>query len=443
MHPVESPVAPRFSPALAGLALACGALACLLWLAAASPAAAQNLVGTPIPVSGGLITNGLAVDATTNRVYVSVEDSCNASNNCGGIAIIDGNTNTASATHIHPPSGTPTTGCCVNYFGDLAVDPSIHRLFVNGAYRVNAIDTTTNLPAGSSPVFTCGLNCPISQLALNTANHRIFAPVTHCPCMQIVDGTTLNLIGGSTALLTSPPPSQNINGSGTASDSRNQHFYIGAGDQPNNDRVVVLNGNGTQTSGPPSTGGNGCSSIRYLAVNPNTQRVYAMANSSSGGACIGMLDGPSNTPVGSLLTLAADLGGGGPLVVDTETNRIYALVGGRTIAVIDGATNTLISSTASTSGTGANAIAINVGLRRLYVSNRDQGTVAVFAIGAGAGRGDINIDGIVDIRDYGIWRTFFGQTNSGNPADLDGNNIVDIRDYGVWRTFFGHTAPDD
>ena len=208
--------------------------------------------------------------------------------------------------------------------------------------------------------------------------------------MQIVDGTTLNLIGGSNALLTSPPQPQNINGSGTASDSGNQHFYIGAGDQPNNDRVVVLDGNGTQTSGPPSTGTNGCSSVAYLAVNPNTQRVYAMANSSSGGACIGMLDGPTNTPVGGLLILDASLGGGGPLVVDTETNRIFALVGGRTIAVIDGATNTLISSATSTAGTNALAIAINVGLRRLYVSNRDQGTVAVFDIGAGAGSGTIS-----------------------------------------------------
>jgi autotransporter-associated beta strand protein len=32
--------------------------------------------------------------------------------------------------------------------------------------------------------------------------------------------------------------------------------------------------------------------------------------------------------------------------------------------------------------------------------------------------GDINCDGIVDIRDYGIWRQNFGQTNCGNPADL-------------------------
>jgi hypothetical protein len=54
--------------------------------------------------------------------------------------------------------------------------------------------------------------------------------------------------------------------------------------------------------------------------------------------------------------------------------------------------------------------------------------------------GDINCDGIVDVRDYGIWRQNFGQTNCGNPADLDGNCIVDIRDYGIWRAEFGRTG---
>ena len=69
-------------------------------------------------------------------------------------------------------------------------------------------------------------------------------------------------------------------------------------------------------------------------------------------------------------------------------------------------------------------------------------------VSRGAGRlgqspavvGDINNDGIVDIRDYGVWRQNFGQTNCGNPADLDGNCIVDVRDYGIWRQNFGHTA---
>jgi hypothetical protein len=54
--------------------------------------------------------------------------------------------------------------------------------------------------------------------------------------------------------------------------------------------------------------------------------------------------------------------------------------------------------------------------------------------------GDINLDGIVDVRDYGIWRQNFGQTNCGNPADLDGNCTVDIRDYGIWRQHFGQVS---
>jgi CSLREA domain-containing protein len=55
--------------------------------------------------------------------------------------------------------------------------------------------------------------------------------------------------------------------------------------------------------------------------------------------------------------------------------------------------------------------------------------------------GDINGDGIVDIRDYGLWRQSFGQTNCGNPSDLNSDCIVDIRDYGIWRQHFGETAP--
>src|SRR5260370_41743183 len=55
--------------------------------------------------------------------------------------------------------------------------------------------------------------------------------------------------------------------------------------------------------------------------------------------------------------------------------------------------------------------------------------------------GDINNDGIVDVRDYGIWRQNFGQTDCGNVAALNGDCIVDIRDYGVWRQNFGQTGP--
>src|SRR5438874_13241269 len=38
--------------------------------------------------------------------------------------------------------------------------------------------------------------------------------------------------------------------------------------------------------------------------------------------------------------------------------------------------------------------------------------------------GDVNGDGIVDIRDYGLWRQAFGATECGNPAELNGDCIV-------------------
>jgi uncharacterized repeat protein (TIGR01451 family) len=57
--------------------------------------------------------------------------------------------------------------------------------------------------------------------------------------------------------------------------------------------------------------------------------------------------------------------------------------------------------------------------------------------------GDFNGDGFVDIRDYGVWRQNFGQTNCGNPADADANCLVDIRDYGIWRQHFGEGTPPD
>jgi autotransporter-associated beta strand protein len=57
--------------------------------------------------------------------------------------------------------------------------------------------------------------------------------------------------------------------------------------------------------------------------------------------------------------------------------------------------------------------------------------------------GDINCDGIVDIRDYGLWRQAFGQPGAGNRADLNQDGIVDIRDYGLWRQHFGESTPPD
>ena len=54
--------------------------------------------------------------------------------------------------------------------------------------------------------------------------------------------------------------------------------------------------------------------------------------------------------------------------------------------------------------------------------------------------GDVNGDGIVDVRDYGVWRQHFGATGCSDPADVNADCTVDIRDYGIWRQNFGWAA---
>jgi len=54
---------------------------------------------------------------------------------------------------------------------------------------------------------------------------------------------------------------------------------------------------------------------------------------------------------------------------------------------------------------------------------------------------DINVDNIVDVRDYALWRQAFGQMNCGNGADLTLDCLVDVRDYALWRQWFGNTGP--
>ncbi len=51
--------------------------------------------------------------------------------------------------------------------------------------------------------------------------------------------------------------------------------------------------------------------------------------------------------------------------------------------------------------------------------------------------GDINCDGKIDIFDYNILVTNFGQSGSGIPGDLNNNGKVDIFDYNIIVTNFG------
>jgi hypothetical protein len=60
--------------------------------------------------------------------------------------------------------------------------------------------------------------------------------------------------------------------------------------------------------------------------------------------------------------------------------------------------------------------------------------------------GDYNNDGVVDARDYAVYRKYVGQTGGALPADGSGragvpDGVVDQWDYNLWVANFGSTAP--
>ncbi|WP_425397235.1 PEP-CTERM sorting domain-containing protein [Aeoliella sp.] len=56
--------------------------------------------------------------------------------------------------------------------------------------------------------------------------------------------------------------------------------------------------------------------------------------------------------------------------------------------------------------------------------------------------GDFNLDGIVNLADYTLWRNSVGAMGPALAADANGDSVVDTADYDLWRTYFGNTTAD-
>jgi hypothetical protein len=74
------------------------------------------------------------------------------------------------------------------------------------------------------------------------------------------------------------------------------------------------------------------------------------------------------------------------------------------------------------------------------VSNIWIGSAAILIPPTSTSQGDFNNDGVVDGRDYVVWRNTVGQSGSALAADGNGNYQVDAGDYNVWRRHFGQVV---
>jgi hypothetical protein len=55
--------------------------------------------------------------------------------------------------------------------------------------------------------------------------------------------------------------------------------------------------------------------------------------------------------------------------------------------------------------------------------------------------GDFNADGIVDARDYTVWRNNLGNPDGVLNGNGDNSGVVDVADYTLWKNNFGQTSP--
>jgi hypothetical protein len=75
-------------------------------------------------------------------------------------------------------------------------------------------------------------------------------------------------------------------------------------------------------------------------------------------------------------------------------------------------------------------------------SDDDETTVTTLVRSNLEFRGDYNGDGVVDARDYTVWRNTMGQVVPPlTGADGNGDGTVNVLDYTVWKNNYGQTAP--
>jgi len=59
--------------------------------------------------------------------------------------------------------------------------------------------------------------------------------------------------------------------------------------------------------------------------------------------------------------------------------------------------------------------------------------------------GDADLNGLIDLTDFYVWRENFGKTPDQCPPsvypDFDNNGLVELPDFFIWRENFGATVP--
>lgn len=294
---------------------------CLLaaGLLGALPAHAQSVIGT---IAAGAEPRALAVDMAANRVYVANEGS-------GTVTVVEGD---SGATREVAVGRRPQ---------HIAVNPATGRVYVSNASdsSLSVIDRAT-LGASTLPIGGTG------PIVIDETINRIYVVRTgKADEVTYVDGNANAWYTIATDSFS--PVALDVN-------RHTRRLYVAhyaTGDL----RAVDTT---SPSDHPPTVSIGVWSKPVAVAVNPATNRIYALTEDSRGPIVV--IDGDSNAP--TFLAPAGHAVGPRALAVNAHTNRIYAGFADEVI-VVDGATNAMTF--IPTAGPVV-AIAVNATANRIY-----------------------------------------------------------------------------
>jgi len=248
---------------------------------------ATGSVITTVTLAG--FVDGLAVDATTDKVYVAASD-VTAGNSASGVYVIDGATNTVTATVAEP------IGVAV---GGIAVDSATNTVYVAnpGARQVTVIDGAKNT---ITTTVDTGVGTLPNSVAVDESSDVVWVTDTN-GSVTAINGVT-NTISNVVSLAGGEPLSVAVN---EATDT----VYVA--DFRNADVAVIDGKTGTLTTVVPvGTFPHG------VAVDQSSGVVYATTNVGPLGTTL-VIDGSSDNVTNTIGR------GGLSVAVDQSTSTVY------------------------------------------------------------------------------------------------------------------------
>ncbi|HVA22795.1 MAG TPA: YncE family protein [Chloroflexota bacterium] len=318
-------------------AVAGGALAAALLAQSTAALAAPLSPAVIATVTVDLHPRGVAVNPNTNHVYTA--------NDHNTVTVVDGATNQVTGNILL--GGQP---------GGIGVLNALNRVFV-ASISSTGFGSLAVIDGGNNSVMTyipIGFETSPAGVAVNQNTGRVYVAVPGNNSVAVIDGLSNSLVDTVNGI---------VEPVGMAVNLMTNRVYVASLDHK---VVTVIDG----ASDHILTGIDiGVTSVGSVAVNPDTNRVYAGTN----GAVV-VIDGNTDALMASISTSSTYSNYG--MVVSAAQNLVYVSTQGLdTLTIVDGATNKVMDTLPV--GSAPLGVADNPNTNRAYVANTSSSTLSV------------------------------------------------------------------